>query len=126
MKKNICLLYILILLSCKENNEYNIDSKELEFASISLYDKEKAISNIANDDIVILFSGSFGGMPNFKNEKDSIFQKKYKVTFYSEGCIRSSSEEDMLMYNETIFNYLDSKFGENWRKEIRNNSIGFF
>jgi hypothetical protein len=123
MRKLFFIIFIIILSSCKEKNE--IDFSISEVGPISIYTEAKANSNIKNNDIVILFSGGFGGMPNFKNEKDSIFQKKYNVKFLSEGCLRTSTFEDEIIYNETIFKHLDSLYNKGWRNEIKKGAIGF-
>jgi hypothetical protein len=91
----------------------------------SRYNARGAATDIESKKIRILFSGGFGGMPDFKNEKDKRFQKKYKVEFYSQGCLRYGINDDEEGYNKTIFKYLDSKYGKSWRKEIRKDAIGF-
>lgn len=126
------LLKILLAISCiasaqLENNIKNCIEK-VNLNSIHLisdYNKKGAFLAIKKNNIKILFSGGFGGMPNFKNKSDIQFQKKYKVEFFSQGCVRYGENEDEEGYNKIIFEYLDKKYGTKWRKEIRNDAIGF-
>ncbi|WP_400079382.1 hypothetical protein [Winogradskyella sp. R77965] len=124
MKKSLThILFALVIFSCDESEpKFEIDFNG--YTPVSLFNANTAKNHIERAEIKIIFLGGFGGMPDFSNKKDSIFQKKYKVNFYSEGCMRSSCEEDMLIYNNIVFNYLDSRFGANWRKEMRDGAIG--
>ncbi len=91
----------------------------------SKYSKEGALTAIKEGKLQILFSGGFGGMPDFENQRDILFQQKYKVDFYSQGCVRYGLDDDEEGYNSVILDYLDSKYGKDWRYEIRNGAIGF-
>ena len=85
---------------------------------------EGAKKDIKKENIRILFSGGFGGMPDFDNKKDIAFQKKYSIEFFSQGCIRIGMDGNEEEYNQTIFTYLDKKYGKKWRIEIRDGAIG--
>ena len=54
---------------------------------------------------------------------DTIFESKYKVKYKSLGCI-SLHGDNLNEYNQTIFAYLDKKYGKKWREEIRRDVIG--
>ena len=97
---------------------------EGSFEFTSQFNKEGAALDLDNNNLRILFPGGFGGMPDFDNEEDISFQKKYSVKFHSQGCIRFEGENEK-EYNLTIFAYLDDKYGEVWREEIRDDAIGF-
>ena len=137
MKKHLVafltlFLYILTfkLYAQSLNDTTGVDHKlyiieEISIKTTSDFNAKGAQKDIKEDNIRILFSGGFGGMPSFNNEKDIAFQKKYSVKFFSQGCIKMGSDENQEEYNQTIFNYLDTKFGEHWRNEIRNDAIGF-
>lgn len=90
----------------------------------SHYSINGAKEDIANDKMRILFPGGFVGMPTFTNQKDKAFQRKYKVEFFSQGCVKYGEDEDEKGYNLTIFTYLDIKYGTKWRNEIRSDAIG--
>lgn len=123
-KTSLLILLTLFIASCHESKS-KFDINSVEHIPKSLFTADVAKLDIEQNEIKIIFLGGFGGMPDFNNTNDSLFQKKYEVSFNSEGCLRSSCQEDLLKYNKTIFNYLDSKFEKNWRKEIRNDAIGF-
>jgi hypothetical protein len=105
----------------------SIDLSSIYVSSIvfeSPYTSKGARKDIELGKPVILFSGGFAGIPDFNSEADKIFQKKYNVIFYSKGCIRMS-DDDQEAYNQVIFDYLDKKFGDAWRFELREDAIGF-
>jgi len=52
------------------------------------------------------------------------FERKYKVRYYDFGCL-APYKQCVISYNETIFDYLNKKYGVKWRIEIRNDVIGF-
>lgn len=95
------------------------------YAFVSHYNEEGAETDIKEGDARILFHGGFGGMPDFNSKGDKEFQKKYRVEFFSQGCLRSGEYEDEEGYNQVIFDYLDKKYGKAWRYELRDDAIGF-
>ncbi len=90
----------------------------------SAYTPEGARRDIKSGNPVILFWGGFGGMPDFNSKEDKVFQKKYNVTFYSQGCLRLPGD-DQEGYNHVIFDYLAKKYGEGWRYELSEGAVGF-
>ncbi|TGE18919.1 FEKKY domain-containing protein [Hymenobacter elongatus] len=54
---------------------------------------------------------------------DSIFESKFKVYYYEQGCVGPNNEL-MKEYNYVIFNYLSETYGKKWRREIRKDAIG--
>lgn len=102
-----------------------ITNNQLTYEVLSNFNTEGAIKDIKKKNIRILFLGGFGRIPVFNNKKDVSFQKKYSVKFFSQGCIRMGNNENEEAYNQTIFKYLDKKFGKHWRNEIRKDPIGF-
>lgn len=90
------------------------------------YNKKGAKKAVKNNKMQILFSsGPVGPALEFKSKKDKEFQKKYHVEFYTQGCAHMGEKEDEQGYNQTIFAYLDEKYGPEWRFEIRRDAIGF-
>ena len=65
-----------------------------------------------------------GGIAPIIYPNDKEFERKYLVYFYDFGCI-APDEEIMIEYNKIVFDLLDSKFGKNWRREIRPDVLGF-
>ncbi len=105
-------------------------SKFLNFNQIicnfySRYNKAGALQDIKKHEMQILFSGGFGGMPDFSSAEDQLFQKRYGATFHSQGCVHYGEEENEEEYNQTIFAYLDKTYGPKWRYELRSDAIGF-
>ena len=45
------------------------------------------------------------------------FEKKYKVYYYDFGCT-PPAYECIEEYNKTIFEHLDKKYGQDWRKKV--------
>ena len=90
----------------------------------SPYTPKGARKDIKAGKPTILFSGGFGGMPDFNSKEDKLFQKKYKVTFYSQGCVRMPNDDEE-GYNQVIFAYLDEKYGKDWRYELSEGVVGF-
>jgi hypothetical protein len=96
------------------------------FVLESDYNKKGAKRAIKGNKIQVLFaSGPVGPALEFKSKKDKEFQKKYHVEFYTQGCVHMGEKEDEKGYNQTIFTYLDEKYGPEWRFEIRRDAIGF-
>jgi hypothetical protein len=89
----------------------------------SYFTPEGARKDIRKGEPRILFPGGFGS-PDLDSKADKAFEQKYGVTFYSQGCIRME-DDDETGYNEVVFAYLDKKFGEEWRNELRHDAIGF-
>jgi len=127
------LTVFVCILTFELNAQSKLDSTNVRFESkvehrlylSSDFNIKGAEKNIKEKNIRILFPGGFGGMPDFNNEEDISFQKKYSVEYFSQGCIRIGDDENEKEYNETIFKHLDKKFGESWRNEIRTGAIGF-
>ena len=82
--------------------------------------KEIAEIDIENKKPRLLLIGSIA--PIIYNNQ-CIFEKKYNIEYYDFGCL-PPSEECVIQYNKTVFNYLDKKFGRKWRKEVRKDVIG--
>ena len=51
------------------------------------------------------------------------FEKKYDVKYHDFGCV-APNEICIEQYNQVVFKYLDSKYGEKWRKEVRKDVVG--
>lgn len=54
---------------------------------------------------------------------DHTFENRYKVSYLESGCT-GSREKLASAYDRIIFAYLDVKYGQKWRKEIRPDVIG--
>ena len=105
-----------------------INSKSMSLNDLILYgniDCEVshlvAEKDIESDNIRLLIIG--GIVPKANTYQDNEFQKKYSLTYFDYGdtpplfdCVRK--------YNENIFEFLDSKFGIEWRAKVRRDVEG--
>lgn len=114
---------LLSLLISPSNIDYKSLDLNLHFESH--YNSKGAKQDLKQGKPLILFSGGFGGMPDFNSKADIDFQRKYQVKFYSQGCVRYGENENEEAYNQVVFQYLDQEYGKGWRDELRINAIGF-
>lgn len=101
----------------------NFSDTPFVYIMYSRYNASGAACDIDSGKVQILFLGGFGGMPSFDNVRDQQFQEKYQAEFWSQGCVRMVGDDEEA-YNWAIFEYLDEKYGEGWREEIRTDAIG--
>ena len=88
---------------------------------MSQYNKQGALSDIKKGKIQLLLPGGIIPAPRLFTDKD--FENKFNLKFISQGCVRYPGE-NQTEYNQEVFKYLDEKYGDIWRKEIRNDVIG--
>lgn len=81
-----------------------------------VYNQQKAILDIEKKTPYLLCSLGYSSYQF--NSIDSLFEKKYGVEYYSFGD-EPIPNDCMLLYNIKIAEYLDIKFGDIWRKEVR-------
>lgn len=93
-------------------------TKEYAF---SKYNKKGALEDLRKGDVKLLLPGGIIEAPT--QPYDSTFERKYNVTFISQGCVRFLGDNEAA-YNAEVFKYLDEKYGKDWRKEIRSDVIG--
>jgi hypothetical protein len=80
------------------------------------YNREKAETDWKRGEAKLLLFGSIAPVANSK--ADSRFEKKFDVQYYDFGD-SPPIQECMKIYNERIFELMDEKFGESWRKKVR-------
>lgn len=83
--------------------------------------KERAVENIANNNLEILVPGGFIGSEVLDGDKE--FEEKYNVKFIYQGCVQSAID-NQIEYNQIIFEHLDKKYGDTWRKTVRKDLVG--
>ncbi len=91
------------------------------YTNCQKYNKERALKDIQNKKPVILLQGGIAPVW-YKTDKE--FGIKYKISFYDFGCVAGDYQECLIIYNKTIFKYLDKTYGKEWRSEIRKDAIG--
>jgi len=79
-----------------------------------------AESDIKNGKPILLLAG---GIAPVHILTDVDFEKKFNISFYDYGCIQPS-QICMEKYNRKIFDYLTTKYGNKWQKEIRDDVVG--
>ena len=99
----------------------SIENFDLKCKPDCLVNGEIAKKDIENNQPRLLLIG--GITPSIKSGQ-AAFEKKYKVTYSDFGCLQDPFE-CVNQYNQTVFTYLDDKFGNNWRKLVRDDVIGF-
>ena len=90
-------------------------------SSFPHFSEATAQKDIADRKPRLLLFGSIAPVYYVGQDK---FEKKYKVYYYDFGCT-PDYDECMLAYNRIVFAYLDKMFGDKWRKEVRQDVIGF-
>jgi hypothetical protein len=65
-----------------------------------------------------------GGIAPVEYTTDKDFENKYGIYFFDFGCV-PPSEKCVIEYNSQVFDYLTKKYGKKWKREIRNDVIGF-
>ena len=65
-----------------------------------------------------------GGISPISYSTDTVFEKKYGVKYSDLGCVREAPMGCYILYNQTVFSYLDKKFGVTWRKKVRKDVFG--
>jgi hypothetical protein len=71
---------------------------------------------------LFIASGPFSPLPT---KTDHDFEKKYKVEYYGAGdCTHTIATDCLVTYNQTVFLYLDKKFGKGWRNKANKNVYG--
>lgn len=57
--------------------------------------------------------------------QDNLFKEKYGVGIKVFGDLIDGSSRDMKLYNYTIFEWLDDKYGKGWIKDVRKEVVGY-
>ena len=100
----------------------NSDIENIEFVmdAFCKFNKETAKQHLNKNKPKLLLSG---GIAPVIYHSDKKFERKFKVGYYDFGCM-PEAQECMTEYNQIIFEYLDSKYGNKWREMVRSDVIG--
>ena len=121
--------YELRVLDFKNSKIFHLEIIDESITDFDLYIKEnidcEVNKMVAEEDIKmnkprLLLTGGIVPVHEIGQEK---IEKKYSFKYYDFGCI-SPPIECIKQYNKLIFDYLDKKYGENWRREVRKDVIG--
>jgi len=112
--------YIDTIIELREKSIENLNI--FIFAKCSSINEDTAKFDIQNGKPRLLLVG--GIVPGIEPGQEN-FEKKYGIIYYDFGCVVPGPYECIIEYNNVIFEYLDDKFGKEWRKEVRKDVIGF-
>lgn len=59
------------------------------------------------------------------SHQDDLFKEKYGVGIKVFGDVIDGSPRDLKLYNYTIFEWLDDKYGKGWIKDVRKEVVGY-
>ena len=59
------------------------------------------------------------------SQQDDLFKEKYGVGIKVFGDVIDGSPRDLKLYNYTIFEWLDDKYGKGWIKDVRKEVVGY-
>lgn len=102
----------------------NADIKNFVWAintSCNYYNRQQALNDINEGKANLLVLGGFAPVIY---STDKYFKEKYNIGYNVFGCIAPDSDECLRVYNQTIFENLNNKFGKKWRKDVRKDVIG--
>lgn len=109
------LLLSLISISCAAQPAENILSAKTPDEA-----KHIAESDLKKGTVSLFVQGGFAPVVN---KGDAEFEKNYKVNISDFGCT-ALEQKIVAAYNNRIFIFLDSKYGRQWRDEVRQDIIG--
>ena len=128
MSKTIAfILFLISVVSYGQETLLNEELINLSAANkVEFADGKNEIQNLAKLDIenqipLLLLQG---GINQEITPSDQKFEKKFNVYFFDYGC-SAPSETVESIYNQIIFDFLYSKYGKIWMKEIRKDVPGF-
>jgi hypothetical protein len=57
---------------------------------------------------------------------DQAFRKKYSVNYHDFGCLAPGNMDYYARYNLLVFDHLKNKFGKEWEKDIKENTLELY
>ncbi len=72
--------------------------------------------------IRLLLLGSI--VPIGNTREDDLFEKTYQLRYADFGCVMPPVG-CVIQYNRRIVEYLDATFGQEWRKSVRKDVVGY-
>jgi hypothetical protein len=103
------------------NNDITNFVWAIKTACNGYYSRQTALNDIKKGKANLLVQGGIAPII-YTTDKD--FKAKYKIGYNVFGCIAPDMEECLIIYNQTIVEYLDQTFGKKWRRDIRKDVIG--
>jgi hypothetical protein len=119
-------------LTFRVNNDYvtidtvvTISSESLSELQLKLFKKPcdyDALRDINDSKLKILISS--GTSPRINNKGDNAFERKFEIKYVVLGDSGPESWNCLEKYNDTVYEFLDKKYGKRWRKTVRDDAIG--
>ncbi|HNT83194.1 MAG: hypothetical protein HS118_04695 [Bacteroidia bacterium] len=85
-----------------------------------LNESDEANWDIKRDKMKLYIHEGIRAIPVY--DDDRVFELTYKVAYVTLGCVRK--DMDYVLYNQTIFKYLDKVYGMSWRLSVRADVLG--
>ncbi len=98
------------------------NSENLKLYTIQHYDSTFAEFEIRHNKIRLFCGVSFVPLAPLPSDKD--FEGAYHTSYFIVGDYLPSSIEQMTAYNKVIAEYLDKKYGKEWRTKVRPDVLG--
>jgi len=119
-------------LTFRVNNEYVTIDTVVTVTSENLSDLQLKLSKrpcdyVAHRDIndsKLKILTSSGTSPRINNKGDNAFERKFKIKYVVLGDSRPESWNCLKSYNDTLYEFLDNRYGKKWRKTVRDDAIG--
>lgn len=91
--------------------------------TISDGDFASALKDFKNGEARLYSQGGLSPIVDRKNLK-RLF-KKYKILSYEMGCVVSGNLNEIIEYNEAVFELLNFKYGIKWQALVSPDTVGF-
>jgi hypothetical protein len=118
----LLIVFISLTISAQSQKQTQTSSgaTQITSASTPAEAKKLAKSDIENLAISLFIQGGFAPIVD---KADYAFEKKYSLKLRDFGCT-ALNQKIISAYNTEVFKYLQSKYGDQWREEIRKDVIG--
>ena len=100
----------------------NSSNDNLKLYTIQNYDSTLADFDIRQNKFRLFCGVAFAPLAPMPSDKD--FEKQYNTSYYIVGDFLPSSIEQMTAYNKVVAEYLDKKYGKEWRAKVRPDVLG--
>lgn len=116
----ICAALMWSTISFAQKSGNKKDTSQIVYF-VSENNKQGATADLKKGVVNLFLPGGIVGAPEYSSDKS--FEKSYQLKFIFLGCVRMEGD-NFAEYNQTVFEYLDKKYGKKWRAQIRKDVIG--
>jgi hypothetical protein len=112
------LVFLLLLVVCPASFAQGVTAIITESVPVSeKYSVESAKKALENGTAELV--ATCGTALILNPRQDSLFKEKYGVGIKVFGDVIDGSPQEMKLYNYTIFEWLDDKYGKQWIQDVR-------